>query len=110
MSIANQTWPGSLCVGRECRGRVPFNPALRDYYLAIAYPKCECKNSSCSSCFGMVAAGHLDRCPGGAGHAGCMPLTRVRCCRASCRDHLQQCPMVGGPRGHPQADCRDQAI
>lgn len=41
MRVANQTWPGTLCVARECHAEFSFDPALRDYFLFISYLECE---------------------------------------------------------------------
>lgn len=74
MSIANKTVPGSLCVARECRGRVPFDPLLRDWLLTIA-PATPCERSRHWS----AASGPgLSEGPGCA--AGGLPPAHHRCC------------------------------
>lgn len=110
MSIGNQTWPGTLCVGTNCRAALPFNPALRDYFLTIAYPKpCERRQPGPWRCPGwppsrgakpLLAAGALGR----------LVRTDALLRPAACRHDLLECPLVVGPRGDPQADHRHQGV
>lgn len=108
MRIANQTWPGSLCVARDCRAAIPFIPALRNYFLAIAYPTpCKCGGAAAG---GRGVGQHwycrVGRCCSGTGAPGRWlhgsparppPALRPR------RDHVPQRPLDHGPQ-HPPAD------
>ena len=53
-NVANLALPGTACFGRDCRARFRFNPVLRDWYMVIAYPKCEFLLAAVQRCCGCL--------------------------------------------------------